>query len=81
MNEAENKKEVKIQYMEEDEFKERLIQQFGEVYTREELEEKYIIESIAYGGMLCTRKDNDSMCVFMDIKSQTTQYFYKTGGI
>jgi len=85
-NKVENTNEVadsneEIQYMDEATFKEHLKQTFGEVYTLKGLKKKYVIESVAYGGVLCTNKKTGSMCIFMDVKSETTQYFYKSGGL
>lgn len=50
---------------------------YGEVYTREELEDNYIIDSIAYGGVLCTSKSNSMMKIFTKIYIDDTEYFCK----
>lgn len=46
-------------------------------YSEKEFLEKYNIESIAFGGCLCTDKKSGSMNVFLSVEIGGNKYFYK----
>lgn len=53
---------------------------FGEVYTKEQLEEKYTIESFAYGACLCSEKDTERMVLFnFSVSPSGTRFYFKVG--
>lgn len=63
--------------MNDDMYKAELIRHYGHAYTQEELEAEYIIESFAFGGCLCTKKDNETnMKVFSFINGPNGTRFY-----
>lgn len=52
-----------------DDFLENAKAMYSEVYTLEQLKKKFVIESQAYGGMLCRKKRSDDMILFQQITS------------
>lgn len=63
--------------MDDDMYKAELIRKFGRAYTTEELQEKYNVESYAFGGCLCTSKtDENDMKVFSITQGPNGTRFY-----
>lgn len=61
----------------EDEFLNELKAKYAEVYTKEELQEKYVIDSFMYGQCLCHNKNNeDDMKVFSFVTSPEGKRYY-----
>lgn len=52
---------------------------YGEVYTKKQLQNKYDIESEAYGGVLCTNKETGYMTIFTKINVDNNVYYCKIG--
>ena len=76
------KEEIEITKLTEDEFKDNLEKFHGRAYTEEELREEFTIESVAYGGILCTKKDTEALVLFNKAISPVSDkaYFIKMGG-
>lgn len=62
--------------MNDDMFKAELQRKFGSVYTIDELKNKYTIESFAYGGCLCTSKEDGQLRVFNFVSGPEGERFY-----
>lgn len=77
-----SQEEMEITKLTEDEFKENLEKFHGRAYTEDELREEFIIESVAYGGILCTKKDTEDLILFNKAISPVSDkaYFVKMGG-
>ena len=77
-----SQEEIEITKLTEDEFKENLEKFHGRAYTEDELRGEFIIESVAYGGILCTKKDTEDLILFNKAISPVSDkaYFVKMGG-
>ncbi|MCX8074145.1 MAG: hypothetical protein N2749_00975 [Clostridia bacterium] len=61
----------------EEEFLNELRSRYGEVYTKEELQEKYVVDSFMYGQCLCHSKNNeDDLKVFNFVTSPNGKRYY-----
>ena len=77
-----NLEKDQVKVMTDDNFREELERFYGKAYTEDELKEDYEIVSVAYGGVLCTKKDTDDLVLFNKALSPVSNeyYFIKMGG-
>ena len=77
-----NLEKDQVKVMTDDNFREELERFYGKAYTEDELKEDYEIVSVAYGGVLCTKKDTDDLVLFNKALSPVSNeyYFVKMGG-
>lgn len=49
----------------------------GKLYSKEDISKDYIIESEAFNSLLCTKKNDESMCLFQQIVVEEKLLYYK----
>lgn len=77
-----SKNNVQVGVMTSDEYKQYLEKFHGRAYTEEELVQEFNIVSVAYGGILCSKKDTEDLVLFNKAVSPVSDdvFFVKIGG-
>lgn len=73
---------VEIGTMTDEEYKSYIEKFHGRAYTEEELRDEFDIVSVAYGGILCSKKNTEDLVLFTKTVSPVSDkiFFVKVGG-